>query len=101
VIAQALPAEAGYAQALIGYYGHEGATVARIPIDIRLRGLSRIVKTRRIHIKAIQIPDVGAETLVTLPVAFSVLLDVTDDQVSFSLDGLPVHEACAIRIEEV
>lgn len=101
VIAQALPAEAGYAQALIGYYGHEGATVARIPIDIRLLGLSRIVKTRRIHIKAIQIPDVGAETLVTLPVAFSVLLDVTDDQVSFSLDGLPVHEACAICIEEV
>lgn len=101
VIGQALPAETGNAQVLIGYYGHEGATAARISVDIQLVRLSRIVRTRRVRVKVLQIPDVGAKTLVTLPVAFSVLLEVADDQVSFSLDSLAVHEACAICVEEV
>jgi xylan 1,4-beta-xylosidase len=101
VIGQALPAGANHVQALIGYYGHEGATAPRLPVEIRLSGLSRIVKSRRARIMVMRIPDVGARTLITLPVVFDELLDVVDDQVLFRVDSLAVHEVCAIRVEEI
>lgn len=100
-IAQALPAGSGHVQALIGYYGHEGATAARLPVDVRLNGLSRIAKGRRLRVKVLRIPDVGPRTVATLPGMRDLILDVVDDQVTVALDGLAIHEACAIRIEEV
>jgi hypothetical protein len=69
-IAQGLPAGADQVQALIGYYGHEGATAQRLPVEVRLSGLSRIVKGRRAVIKAIRMPDSGARTVNTLPVVY-------------------------------
>jgi hypothetical protein len=101
VIGQGLPAGADHVHALIGYYGHEGATALRLPVDIRLSGLSRIVKGRRARIKAMRIPDAGASAVNILPVVHDQALDVVDDQVSFSLDSLAIHEAYAIRVEEV
>jgi xylan 1,4-beta-xylosidase len=101
VIGQALPAGAEHVHALIGYYGHEGATAKHLPVDIRLAGLSRIVNGRRIRIKVMRIPDAGARTVSTPPVVHSQALDVVDDKVSFSLHSLALHEACAIRVEEV
>jgi xylan 1,4-beta-xylosidase len=100
VIAQALPAGADRVHALIGYYGHEGATAPRLAVEIRLSGLSHVAKGRRVRIKAMRIPDAGARTVTALPIVRDLALDVVDDQVSFSLDGLAVHEACAIRVEE-
>jgi xylan 1,4-beta-xylosidase len=101
VIGQGLPAGAEHVQALIGYYGHEGATAQRLPVEVRLSGLSRIVKGRRAGIKAIRIPDAGARTVNTLPVVYNHALDVDDDQVTFSLDSIGLHEVYAIRVEEV
>jgi xylan 1,4-beta-xylosidase len=101
VIGQALPAGADHVQALIGYYGHEGATAQRLPVEVRLSGLSRIAKGRRAGIKAIRIPDAGARTVNTLPVVYHQVLDVLHDQVSFGLDSIGLHEVYAIRVEEV
>ena len=61
----------------------------------------RIVKGRRAVIKAIRLPDSGARTVNTLPVIYDKVLDVRDDQVSFGLDSMELHEVYAIRVEEV
>jgi len=100
VIAQALPAGSGQVQALIGYYGHEGATAARLPVDVRLTGLSHVAKGRRVRVKLLRIPDVGPQTVTALPVLSEQVLQVVDDQVAVALNGLAIHEACAIRVEE-
>jgi hypothetical protein len=101
VIGQGLPAGADHVHALIGYYGHEGATAPRLPVEVRLSGLSHVVKGRRARIKAMRIPDAGARTVTTLPVVYDLALGILDDQVSFGLDALGLHEVYAIRVEEV
>ena len=82
-------------------YGHEGATAQRLPVEVRLSGLSRIVKGRRAVIKAIRLPNSGARTVNTLPVIYDKVLDVRDDQVSLGLDSMELHEVYAMRVAEV
>ncbi|MBS0221085.1 MAG: hypothetical protein JSR91_10115 [Proteobacteria bacterium] len=101
VIGQATPAGGNHVQALIGYYGHEGATAQRIPVEVRLSGLSHIIKGRRANIKAMRIPDIGVRTISTLQVVYDQTLDVVDDRVSFNPGNLALHEVFAIRLEEV
>lgn len=100
VFGQALPAGSEHVHALIGYYGHEGATARSLSVDVRLSGVSRVAKGRRARIKVMRIPDAGARTMTALPVLSDQTLDVVDDQVSLQLKDLAVHEACALRIEE-
>jgi xylan 1,4-beta-xylosidase len=99
VIGQALPAGADRMQALIGYYGHEVASARRLTVDVRLSGVSRIVKARRAAVVTTRIPDVGARTLSVLPVMGNQAFDISGDEVSFTLD-LGVHEVCAINLAE-
>ena len=80
--------------------GSDFEHVVAIGQGFRLSGLSRIVKGRRARIKAMRIPD-GFCAVNILPVVHDQALDVVDDQVSFSLDSLALHEAYAIRVEEV
>ena len=100
VIGQGLPAGSGNVHALIGYYGHEGATAQRLRVEVRLSGLSRVVRGRRAGMKVMLIPDAGARTVSTLPVIHNLVVDVVEDQASFGLDGVGLHEVCALRVEE-
>lgn len=100
VFGQALPIGTEHVHALIGYYGHDGATAQRLSVDVRLSGLSRVTKGSRVRITVMRIPDAGARTLIALPVVSDRALDVVDDQVSLQLNDLAVHEACALRVEE-
>lgn len=100
VIGQALPAGADHGHALVGYYGHEGATARHVSVDVRLSGLSSLTRSRRVRVEAMRIPDAGALPVTALSRIGEQTLEVVDDQVSVPLDRLAVHEVCMLRVGE-
>jgi hypothetical protein len=100
VVGQALPAGDNHVQVLVGYYGHEGATARRLSVEVRLSGLSHIVKGSRVGIQVMRIPDIGVEIVNKLPVVHAGTADILDDELSIDLTSLDLHDVYAIRVEE-
>lgn len=89
----------GSSHAMMGYYGHEGATAASVKVEVRASGLSQVIKGGRVAIKAFQIPDAGARPLDTLPLVLDQKAQTAQDQVEFSVN-IRLHEVCVLRLEE-